>query len=294
MSRRRLRSSLPTSPVTSKPPPPREPDHWIWRCCQCHTTWDLAVTRRCLLCSHSFCSIYEPPFKRKNNKRRVRHGKLIICGTSFDFHGWNVYNAWRRSTEKAHLSDKQRDRRFLLKTHNDWLHCDYPSHCRHRREELLPSRLEILLEELDEEDENDKESCADTSRKSCTALSTDDELEMNEAIPLEPSDESDRVWWKDHVERPIFPTVNISNLSDERLLSLLEETHDLMPLGDSDRRQSSVRDKIEVNWEDFSDSDDSDDEDSLFQSALTADMNDDEDPSLLVKRVNSFWSSTDF
>ncbi|KAK2066191.1 hypothetical protein P8C59_000026 [Phyllachora maydis] len=86
---------------TSRPPPP--PFAWLWRCHHCHVVYRLGCTRRCLECSHDFCSSNDmvdghgrttAAVRAAKRQRRHRGGP---CKAEFDYVGWAVWGAWRRS-----------------------------------------------------------------------------------------------------------------------------------------------------------------------------------------------------
>ncbi|KAK7702393.1 hypothetical protein SLS64_009685 [Diaporthe eres] len=146
-----------SSPLPPSPPP--TPCPWLWRCHSCYTIYRLAVTRRCLDCDHTFC-LGEPASPPKGKKRK-RGGP---CKAEFDYTGWKAWGSWRRTvllngdynnnntriitgsneqnwgnehraaTElrggEADFEDK-RERLFLRRRHNCFLHCDFPSECHH-------------------------------------------------------------------------------------------------------------------------------------------------------------------
>ena len=66
--------------------PPASPYPWLWRCHSCYTIYRLACTRRCLLCSHTFCT--GAPGGRKSRGP---------CKAEFDYSGWAAWGAWRRT-----------------------------------------------------------------------------------------------------------------------------------------------------------------------------------------------------
>jgi hypothetical protein len=89
---------------SKKPPnkvlPPPIPYSWIWRCCMCGASYRLACTRRCLECSHEFCTStdsgsMQPMRGDRTAKRRRRRGGP--CKAEFDYAGWGIWGAWRRS-----------------------------------------------------------------------------------------------------------------------------------------------------------------------------------------------------
>ncbi|KAK0736086.1 hypothetical protein B0T21DRAFT_383729 [Apiosordaria backusii] len=176
--------------IVSLPPPP-SPQQWKWRCHNCNTKYRLATTRRCLTCSHYFCtSLTSPVMKPKPNPKRPKQlrkrGSNRTCASTFDFAGWARHNSWRRLTllsssssspikleesfatfypcplssspslsspfpsaadAEAEMEKVQwnpirklvprrkvilaKERLYVNKQHNCFLHCDYPSECRH-------------------------------------------------------------------------------------------------------------------------------------------------------------------
>ncbi|KAH8760510.1 hypothetical protein F5883DRAFT_425900, partial [Diaporthe sp. PMI_573] len=158
-----MASSSIKSPTPPSPPP--SPCPWLWRCHSCYTIYRLAVTRRCLDCDHTFClgdaTGANPPQKSKKRKRGGH------CKAEFDYTGWKTLGAWRRTVllngdkinynsnsnlTTSNLSNEtnwgdeykandshaaaepfedQRERLFLRKQHNCFLHCDFPSECHH-------------------------------------------------------------------------------------------------------------------------------------------------------------------
>ncbi|KAK0614857.1 hypothetical protein B0T17DRAFT_498275, partial [Bombardia bombarda] len=103
-------AALPTSPslVTAAaagqkrkitiPPPVIEPFPWTWRCHKCWNIYRLSCTRRCLECSHVFCSGASKESDKflggGSSRRRL---KKVTCMTEFDFYGWAVRGAYRRT-----------------------------------------------------------------------------------------------------------------------------------------------------------------------------------------------------
>ncbi|KAK0651072.1 hypothetical protein B0T16DRAFT_300785, partial [Cercophora newfieldiana] len=145
--------------------PPAEPYPWLWRCHTCHTTYRIACTRRCLRCSHVFCT--GPPVSRKSRGP---------CKSEFDYSGWAAWGSYRRSlpslgdidmdtdTDISTLEQKEairgdtyatweptarpahwrkipkkeemevsyrKEAMYMRREHDCWKHCDFPSECRH-------------------------------------------------------------------------------------------------------------------------------------------------------------------
>lgn len=116
-------SSAPANSLSSDPPPP--PQKWIWRCHECHTTYQIGTTRRCLVDDHELC--YGQPIKKRSKKAKK---KTRACQSQFDYTGWQVWGAWKRSA----YSEQEIER-------NCAAICDWPSQCRwnHSREKLVES-----------------------------------------------------------------------------------------------------------------------------------------------------------
>ncbi|KAK2610046.1 hypothetical protein N8I77_003505 [Diaporthe amygdali] len=148
-----IQDTTPKSPL-----PPAVPCPWLWRCHSCYTIYRLAVTRRCLDCDHTFClgeAIAPATMGRK--RKRNRGGP---CKAEFDYTGWKIRGAWRRTVllngaasashddaredwgdehaaaaeddgEELAGFEAKRDALFLRRRHDCWVHCDFPSECHH-------------------------------------------------------------------------------------------------------------------------------------------------------------------
>ncbi len=82
----KLASKSTQTKVVSPPlPPPRAPFIWTWTCHKCGSEFPLACTRRCLSCSHQLCT-------PQGRGKRVK-----TCTTEFDYTGWEIWGAYRRS-----------------------------------------------------------------------------------------------------------------------------------------------------------------------------------------------------
>ncbi|KAK4198653.1 hypothetical protein QBC40DRAFT_178238 [Triangularia verruculosa] len=197
----------PTPPRTPSPPlppftgpleclaPPPSPQRWRWRCHNCGARYRIATTRRCLGCSHYFCTtltspVMKPKHSPKRPKQLYKKRGSQTCASTFDYNGWARYNSWRRlallsspsssspssSCSKSTKLDESyatfhptplsffsaasdddddsefyqkvqwtpiktpihrrrvvlaKERLYVEKKHNCFLHCDYPSECRH-------------------------------------------------------------------------------------------------------------------------------------------------------------------
>ncbi|KAH6613239.1 hypothetical protein F5144DRAFT_472050, partial [Chaetomium tenue] len=78
-------------------PAPPTPYPWIWRCHECDSEYPLAATRRCLYCSHHFCTA--PP--ADTSLRRRIPGRRDCCDAEFDYYGWARWGAYRRSRKRS-------------------------------------------------------------------------------------------------------------------------------------------------------------------------------------------------
>lgn len=73
------------------PSPPPKPLRWIWQCHLCHCRYPLAVTRRCLVDGHYYCSGNTQA--QRNTKKRRRQQS---CTSEFDYVAWKEWGQWRR------------------------------------------------------------------------------------------------------------------------------------------------------------------------------------------------------
>ncbi|KAK4183739.1 hypothetical protein QBC35DRAFT_349837, partial [Podospora australis] len=102
------------------------PKPWVWRCHRCHEIYPLAVTRRCLDCSHTFCTrpvSQASPSSSANAPTeyvsKVVNGKVIrkkkakkqerMCTSSFDYAGWAKWGSRRRSLSLSLSSSYSQD-----------------------------------------------------------------------------------------------------------------------------------------------------------------------------------------
>ncbi|KAK7947728.1 uncharacterized protein PG986_008614 [Apiospora aurea] len=190
----KIRHTLPSSPLTASPqcpPPPREPCPFLWQCCSCYTTYRFSTTRRCLLCSHNYCT-REVAFGSNsststNGKKRKRRNRY--CRSEFDYEGWATWGAWRRGhalrLESAREQDadavlKRREQKFLNKTHDCSVHCDFPSQCFH-------TQIRVLEDEL-REDAAQREAHENAKREA--GMMENDEILMAYAASSSPSSRS--------------------------------------------------------------------------------------------------------
>ncbi|CAI6335224.1 unnamed protein product [Periconia digitata] len=143
-------------PATETPPPPLQ---WLWQCHQCHRSYSLGVTRRCLEDGHHFCAgtttvkTWRKPLRARKFKRHR------ACASEFDYQGWKNWGRWRRSGRKDSIYDDDEDSSSsssstssaspyssssassgsedaqsqgsqALQEKDCWNACDYPSECR--------------------------------------------------------------------------------------------------------------------------------------------------------------------
>ncbi|GKU11596.1 unnamed protein product [Fusarium langsethiae] len=166
-------------------PPPGKPASWTWQCRYCNSTWKLAVTRRCLLCTKTKTVGGSKMIGRSRTSpgRRQRSIKKH-CGTrpaeNHDYSYWITHNDWRRfrtaykadpedwrrqnkhdlsplrgekrRVMKAHIETRrrteitqQRLERMMNNTHNCEIECDYPSQCHTERFEAFMSRPDDVV-----------------------------------------------------------------------------------------------------------------------------------------------------
>ncbi|RYP29807.1 hypothetical protein DL767_006548 [Monosporascus sp. MG133] len=188
-ARLHLRSILPTSPdcLPTPPPPPPNPRPWVWQCHGCLTIWRLASTRRCLMCSHDYCTTTTRPTGRGRGKKR-RRGNGAYCRAEFDYQGWEEWGAWRRKVLGREAVQRSRDRAFLDREHDCWLDCDYPSQCHHERARLVTvaaaaeSSYTVALGTVIEESEL---SPPIVERAPAPPDPDHDDLQINEALSLD-------------------------------------------------------------------------------------------------------------
>ncbi|RYO82557.1 hypothetical protein DL766_002913 [Monosporascus sp. MC13-8B] len=168
-ARLHLRSILPTSPdcLPTPPLPPPTPRPWIWQCHGCLTIWRLASTRRCLVCSHKYCTTTTQLTGRGRGKKRRRGNGALYCRAEFDYQGWDEWGAWRREVLGREAVQRSCNRAFLDREHDCWLDCDYPSQCHHERAQLATV------------------AAAAESSAPARPHPDDDNLQMNEALSLD-------------------------------------------------------------------------------------------------------------
>ncbi len=94
MALKSVLKSTPTKVVSPPlPQPPRVPFIWTWTCHKCGSGFPLACTRRCLYCSHWLCT-----------PQQGREKKVKTCTTEFDYTGWEIWGAYRRSVAATRIA----------------------------------------------------------------------------------------------------------------------------------------------------------------------------------------------
>ncbi|EUC49835.1 hypothetical protein COCMIDRAFT_83550 [Bipolaris oryzae ATCC 44560] len=115
---------------------PPTPLPWTWTCHQCHCSYRLNVTRRCLQDGHYYCSgtTTVKAWRQSTYVRRAR--KQGACNSEFDYSGWKNWSRWRRdgprnkdAASTASPAGKE-DGDVATKEKDCWNTCDYPSECK--------------------------------------------------------------------------------------------------------------------------------------------------------------------
>ncbi|KAF2028711.1 hypothetical protein EK21DRAFT_101604 [Setomelanomma holmii] len=141
----------PRTPLTPKPQPSRQSNHyhntysnlptpassapnsplpWTWQCHQCHRSYLLSATRRCLEDGHTYCSgsTTVRAWREGRGRRRTKRGRA--CASEFDFAGWKELGRWKRSGIGKGISSREvGGGTGKKKNKNCWTTCDYPSEC---------------------------------------------------------------------------------------------------------------------------------------------------------------------
>ncbi|KAH6851350.1 hypothetical protein B0I37DRAFT_289955, partial [Chaetomium sp. MPI-CAGE-AT-0009] len=145
-------------------PAPLTPYPWTWRCHECDSEYSLAVTQRCLYCSHHFCTTPQTRIKRGVPREKDR------CDAEFDYYGWAEWGAYRRSRKRGcdtgatdhdtfakfeltmgdyrqdesepgrpmwqplsrsaqQEANRRKEKMYVSGQYHCWLHCDYPTEC---------------------------------------------------------------------------------------------------------------------------------------------------------------------
>ncbi|KAK6824570.1 hypothetical protein PG987_012064 [Apiospora arundinis] len=267
VSKRKLRNTLPL-PLPSQPPqcppPPRETFPFLWQCCSCYTIYRFSTTRRCLNCSHHYCT-REVAFGDSNesssssggsssNKKRRRKNKY--CRSEFDYEGWAAWGAWRRGhalgiestrPEDTDAEKRAREAKFVTKTHNCFTDCDFPSQCFHTQIRVLEDRMREAEREDDEAEELTEED-DEILRAYATSSSIihaeadyaeeeeeddDDYLELNLARDLPADEEEGETSPTSPSSRSPFFYDDNNHRSSSQIFALIDEDDDMMPLEDS-------------------------------------------------------------
>ncbi|KAH6999654.1 hypothetical protein EDB80DRAFT_119722 [Ilyonectria destructans] len=135
---------------------PPKPLSWKWKCHSCGRTYRIAVTRRCLRCSHRSCV----------GKTPTKATKYRVCRAEFDYAVWASIGELRRNREGCSSNiaagrqgsnqskleiEEARMKRLIDGTHDCSRDCDYPSQCYHVRypdmSQAEASRIESLTTE---------------------------------------------------------------------------------------------------------------------------------------------------
>ncbi|KAK8108303.1 uncharacterized protein PG998_010316 [Apiospora kogelbergensis] len=147
------------------------------------------------------------------SKKRRRRNKY--CRSEFDYEGWEKWGTWRRGhalgiestrAEDADSELRERESKFIRKTQDCSVHCDYPSQCFHTRIRVLEDELRAVEKEgegegetLTEEDDEILKAYAASKKilheedyeEDCEE-EDDDYLELNLARDLPEDDEDAR------------------------------------------------------------------------------------------------------
>lgn len=116
------------------PPQPISPLTWVWQCHVCRSRYPLAVTRRCLIDGHYYCSGNSA---QRNGKRHKSHKS---CTSEFDYVNWQNLGQWRRKCMalKTYVAG-EKDGPTLVGCEG----CNFPSQCRY---ESRPSEEKLSFE----------------------------------------------------------------------------------------------------------------------------------------------------
>ncbi|KAF2134422.1 hypothetical protein P153DRAFT_250341, partial [Dothidotthia symphoricarpi CBS 119687] len=98
---------------------PSSPLAWVWTCHQCHRSYHLGVTRRCLDDGHHFCAGTTTVKQWRKPVGVRRHKRHRACTSEFDYQGWKTWSRWRGSGQKRSVNKQ-----------DCWNMCSYPSECR--------------------------------------------------------------------------------------------------------------------------------------------------------------------
>ncbi|KAK0625844.1 hypothetical protein B0T14DRAFT_385471, partial [Immersiella caudata] len=143
--------------------PSSTPHPWLWRCHSCRTTYRLGCTRRCLECSHTFCTGPVPPSNKSDSRSRSKHRGP--CQAEFDYNAWSAWGSYPGPRENGKMLknnetfatylftlpspyssaqgwtklpqsvvdsvNKSKEKMYMRREHDCWKHCDFPSECRH-------------------------------------------------------------------------------------------------------------------------------------------------------------------
>lgn len=116
------------------PEPPSSPLAWVWQCHVCHSRYPLAVTRRCLIDGHYYCS------GNSTQRNGKRHKANKSCTSEFDYANWQTWGQWRRKCMALKYYVAGKDEGPILTGCEG---CNFPSQCRY---EKRPTREKLDLE----------------------------------------------------------------------------------------------------------------------------------------------------
>jgi hypothetical protein len=136
------------APAAVEAPP--SPLSWVWTCHQCHRSYHLDVTRRCLEDGHHFCSgtTTVKAWRKSVSPRRVR--KHRACASEFDYSGWKTWGRWRRGGSKVVQGRRLDHQQASAQSKKDcWNNCDYPSECRWGKKFGIHTPIETVFPTLE-------------------------------------------------------------------------------------------------------------------------------------------------
>ncbi|EMD95063.1 hypothetical protein COCC4DRAFT_151464 [Bipolaris maydis ATCC 48331] len=150
---------------------PPTPLPWTWTCHQCHCSYRLNVTRRCLQDGHYYCSgtTTVKAWRQSAHVRRTKkHG---ACNSEFDYSGWKNWSRWRRDgprNKAALVTDLPADTEdgdITTKKKDCWNTCDYPSECKWGKKFGIHTPVETGFPVVEADAKPALNSLADTTLK---------------------------------------------------------------------------------------------------------------------------------
>jgi hypothetical protein len=124
----------PSACSTSTNEAPSSPLAWLWRCHQCHHSYRLGVTRRCLEDGHHFCSGTTSIVSWRKPSNSRKHQNHRACPSEFDYAGWKTVGRWRRGgprhITRSYTGSAANIPNKAPRKQDCWNTCDYPSECR--------------------------------------------------------------------------------------------------------------------------------------------------------------------